>query len=30
MTVEPALRLIAGAFVAASALLDLNVHTGFL
>jgi hypothetical protein len=30
MTVEPMLRLIAGAFVVASVLLGLYVHPGFL
>jgi hypothetical protein len=30
MTIEPMLRLIAGAFVVASVLLGLYVHTGFL
>lgn len=30
MTVEPALRLIAGALVGASVLLGLYVHPGFL
>lgn len=30
MTVEQALRLIAGAFVAASVLLGMYVHVGFL
>lgn len=30
MTVESALRLIAGAFVAASVLLGIYVHPGFL
>lgn len=30
MTVEQALRLIAGAFVAISALLGIYVHPGFL
>jgi DUF2892 family protein len=30
MTVEPVLRLIAGAFVAASVLLGIYVHPSFL
>ena len=30
MTVEPMLRLIAGAFVMASVLLGMYVHPGFL
>jgi hypothetical protein len=30
MTVEPALRLIAGGFVAASVLFGIYVHPGFL
>lgn len=30
MTIERALRLIAGAFVIASVLLGMYVHTGFL
>jgi len=30
MTVEPMLRLIAGAFVMASVLLGMYVHSGFL